>query len=288
MEEIEMEIKDVSFDGLKAIEMSTDKIKLIIVTEVGPRIAFLGRTLDEDNILYWDIEGASKEEWKLYGGHRVWLTRPFADESEDTYASDNEPCFVEITENSVTVTAPVHAFTKLERGIKVEFVNNTQFKVINFIKNAGNMIYSGGVWSPTCINPEGKELHIPLGEENTTWDIVNIVIPRVFAGNTLRLDDPQVTMTEDELVVKSQGQICKRCAMAPKGETYMVWPEKELVFRKKTKYVRGGNYPLGGCNVAVFVGQDNWMGELESFGVESPIRPGETIYNEELWSIESV
>jgi hypothetical protein len=274
-----------TFDGFEAVEISTSQWKMIMVTECGPRIAFLGK-LDGENILYWDKDGASKENWKLYGGHRVWITRPYADESEDTYMEDNAPCEVEIAENSVIATANPHDFTKLSRGIKVEVLSDDTFKVTNIIKNDGSLIYSGGVWSPTCINPEGKKIYVDLGEDDTTWDIVKIIIPRKFAGNEVRINDEQITFTDDQMILTPKGVLTKRCVCAPKGRVYMNWAEKNITFTKQVSYNRNGRYPLDGCNVAVFLGDDNWMAEMETFGEEQVIRPGEIITNEEVWTVK--
>ena len=73
------------FDGAEAYEWISDGWRMVAVSAYGPRIAYLGKE-QGDNLLYWDTApGAERGEWKLRGGHRVWLTRPQADESEDTY-----------------------------------------------------------------------------------------------------------------------------------------------------------------------------------------------------------
>ena len=273
------------FDGLEGYAIQSGNWELIVITECGPRIAFLGEKGGE-NLLYWDKTGVIRGEYHLMGGHRVWISRPMADESEDTYLSDNAECDVKIEGNTITVTSPAHAVHQLERGMKIEADEQEGcFRVTNFVKNCGGLIYSGGVWSPTCIVPDGRVLRIPLGEDDTTWDIVKVIIPRVFAGNTIRLDDPQVTFEGNDMVVRPQGMVCKRCMAAPKGTIEMTWPEKGISFTKTVPYQRFGNYPLDGCNLAVFVGADNWMAEMESFAPEQPIIPGETVEHTETWRL---
>lgn len=281
-----MQIKEVMFDGLPATEIATECWRMIVISQFGPRIAFLGRGGEEENLLYWDQSRPPREEWHLRGGHRVWLTRPYADESEDTYLSDNEPCRVEKLENGLRVTAPPHPMTKLERGMEIRVQDENTFLVTNFIRNTGDFIYSGGVWSPTCICPDGCEIHIPLGEPDSTWDLVKIVIPRKFAGNTVLIQDPQVTCTEEEMVICPQGIVTKRCVCAPQGAIAAYWPNKKIRLTKKVSYVRDGRYPLDGCNIAAFVGASNWMAEIETYGIERSLRPGETMGHEEQWILE--
>ena len=279
-----MNWEKTTFDGLEGYAIISGAWKLIVISECGPRIAFLGET-DGENLLYWDKTGVIRGEYHLMGGHRVWITRPMADESEDTYLSDNAPCEAVIDGNTITVTSPAHPVHQLERGMRIEALEEGCFRVTNFVKNAGGLIYSGGVWSPTCIVPDGRVLRVPLGEDDTTWDIVKVVIPRVFAGNTVRLDDPQVTFEGNDMVVRPAGMVCKRCMAAPKGTIEMTWPEKGITFTKTAAYERFGRYPLDGCNLAVFVGADNWMAEMETFGPEQPIIPGQTVEHTETWRI---
>lgn len=273
-----------TFDGMVGYTITCGLWRMIVITECGPRIAFLGRD-DGRNLLYWNASGVVRHGWRLLGGHRVWLTRPMADESEDAYIPDNDPCQVQVEGRVLTATAPADASRRLERGMRIEATGEGCFTVTNFVRNAGDLIYSGGVWSPTCIAPEGCELRVPLGEADASWDLVTLVIPRVFAGNVVRLDDPQVTFEGSELVLRPQGQVAKRCMAAPQGTVMLVNPKDGVTFTKRVQWQRGASYPLGGCNVAVFAGQDNWMGELETFGIEQPIIPGQTIDNTEVWTI---
>ena len=279
-------ITESIFDGLKAVKVDTGKVKMYIITACGPRIAFLG-TNEEDNILYWAKDAVSRENWQLHGGHRVWITRPYADEAEDAYMEDNDECYYEISENRVIVTSKPHPYFKISRGMDIEILSDTKLRVTNFIKNDGGLIYSGGVWSPTCINPEGKKIIVELGQGDVTWDLVKIVIPRKFAGNTVLINDPQISFTEEQMIVEPKGIVTKRCLCAPQGKLTTTWEEKGLSFVKTSKYKPNAKYPLDGCNVAVFVGENNWMAEMETFGEEQPVIPGQTIYNEEIWEIIS-
>lgn len=280
-----MQINPIVFDGLSGYVLTDDVWRLVVITECGPRIAFLGKK-EGENLLYWQKDGVSRKDWKLRGGHRVWLTRPMADESEDTYLSDNEACEVELLADGLTATAPAHSVHHLERGMTIRWLSIGTFEVTNFVKNAGDLIYSGGVWSPTCVVPDGRVLEIPLGEENVTWDIVKIVIPRVFAGNEAQLEDPQVTFVGNTLRVTPMGGVCKRCVKAVQGRVILRWEKEGICFTKQSPYQRQGQYPLDGCNAAVFVGKDNWMAEMETFGVEQEIIPGQTIENRETWVLE--
>jgi hypothetical protein len=278
-------ITELIYDGLRCVELRTDKVKMIVTTEIGPRIAFYGK-VDGENLLYWDKEGIKYDDWNLYGGHRVWITRPGADESQDTYLADNEECECNIRETGVRITSPINPIMKIRRGMDIEILSNNVIRVTNFITNCGPMLYSGGVWSPTCTKPkEGVKYGIPLGDDSLSWDIVKVIIPRKFAGNTVRIDDPQITFNSNYMLINPMGVVTKRAVYAPQGKIAMTYPKENLTFIKSSECRRDGNYPLGGCNIAVFVGKDNFMVEMETFSEEQTIIPNETIENIETWSL---
>lgn len=276
-------IRKTIYDGFEAVEIATKSIKAVLVYEIGPRIAHFGK-IDGENLLYWNKTEVTRGNWKLYGGHRVWLTRPFADESEDTYIADNDPCNVQIFDNKVIATTIVSETNCLQRGMEIEIVSENELRVRNFVKNCGNLIYSGGVWSPTCINPVGKKMIIPLGDKDASWDVVKIAIPLKFAGNETILQDEQAEFDGNNLIVTPLGRVLKRVCLAKQGKVILDCGNYSFV--KFSKYNKLLKYPFDGCNTAVFVGNNNFMGELETYGGESEICPNETIDNVEIFSIE--
>src|SRR4051812_12738011 len=69
-------VRDVEFAGHAALELIADGIRMIVVHDVGPRIAWFGFT-SRDSLLFWDEpESRARGAWRLYGGHRLWLARP--------------------------------------------------------------------------------------------------------------------------------------------------------------------------------------------------------------------
>jgi hypothetical protein len=279
-----MDIKVTTFDGLGAIEFSTPDVRLVAITELGPRIASFGRPGGE-NLLYWQNDDLGREGWRLLGGHRPWVTRPGADESEDAYAADNEPCTVDQRADGVRITGGVHPFLKTARGLEIEVVNDRTLRVTTFLTNCGPMLYSGGVWSPTCTDPSGgKQYGIPLGDRSQTWDMVKIVIPRTFAGHSSRVNDPQIQFNEEFMIISPEGVETKRMVMAPLGMIAMSWPAEHLSFVKHSAYQPLAQYPFG-CNLAIYVGPDNFMVEMETYGAEQTVQPGQTIQNTETWAL---
>jgi hypothetical protein len=281
-----MKLNTINFNNMGAVEIITEKIRLVIITDIGPRIAFWGRP-EGENLLLWAPGKYTHKKWDLYGGHRVWVTRPMADECEETYLEDNDKCQVQRLDCGWTVTAPENPFNCTQRGITIKVLAENRLEIDNFLVNTGDMLFSGGIWALTCTVP-GKTTRyaVPLGHENL-WDYCKIVMFRRWDGHTGSYNDDQFTFAEDIMYIRPKGKENKRMIQTEKGIIAMHDIERNILFAKKVGYNREGNYPQG-CNLAVYVGPDNFMVEMETMGTETTIKPGEYIHNKEIWVLESV
>ena len=280
-----MKFSESTFNGFKFVEILTSSIRVVVTTNFGPRIVFWGRP-DGENILLWAPGKYFRKKWELLGGHRVWVTRPLADECEETYLEDNHNCEVQCIDCGWTITAPENSYANTRRGITVKLLGENRLEVDNFLINTGEMLYSGGIWALTCTVPDKTTRYgIPLGDDNS-WDYCKIVMFRKWDGHTGGYNDDQFVFNEDIMYIKPKGRENKRMIQADKGIIAMHDPERNILFAKKVKYNREGNYPQG-CNLAVYIGPDNFMVELETMGSEKTIKPNEYIHNKEIWILES-
>jgi len=273
-----------SYEGHSAITLATRGLKMSIITDAGPRIAFFGKPRGR-NLLFWDKQGLGRGEWKLMGGHRVWPTRPGADESEDSYRADNGKCSAESGADSVTVVSAADPVLNVKHGITVRVLSENRIEVESFVENQGPMLYSCGAWALTCSLPgEGTEYGIPLGD-GSDWDCFNLVVFRTWGGgHTSGFDDDQITLTPDMLLVHPKGRETKRMLQAQRGIIAMNAPDCDCTFAKRTGYDRSAAYPLG-CNMAFYVGPKNFMVELETMGPELTLKTGERAVNCETWTL---
>src|SRR3954468_18264193 len=138
-------ISAIQHQGHAGIELVDQTTRLVIVHDVGPRIAWFGQ-LGGASLLFWDELGAqARGAWRLYGGHRLWTTRPDADESEETYAADNDPCRVRELADGVAVTAPPDR-SRIEKTMVVR-ARASGWSIEHRLRNTGDMLWSGGAWA---------------------------------------------------------------------------------------------------------------------------------------------
>jgi hypothetical protein len=283
-------IEMTEFDGFEAVEITTAKARMVIVSGTGPRIASLQIKKGRDwgrNLLFWDFERKyNRKDWALLGGHRVWNTRPGADEAEETYESDTAPCDVRMGKNKVTVTASALTQSLIQKSITVTVVDDMTFTVDNAVENIGEMLWSGGVWALTCTLPGKRSSYgIPLGD-GSAWDVFAIVVPKAWAGHVAKVNDPQISLTEDCLVVNPKGVKAKRMVQAPQGMMGMTDLDEKISFIVETPYEKRAQYPFN-SNVAFFVGPKNFMVEMEHMGAERTVYPGETLHNVQTWALRA-
>lgn len=267
--------------GLDAVEIIDGDLRMIVVHEVGPRIAAFHRT-GHENFLYWDDAGEHRHgEWRLYGGHRVWTTRPGADESEETYAPDNARCTVHDREDGIDVIAPPTA-SRIEKSLLIRPAAHG-WNVVHRIRNVGDFVWAGGAWGLTCTRPTATTRYrIPLDGGSPRWDLFTMVIPRRWAGHTSRLDDSQFAIDDDAITFHASGAESKRMVATPRGVIEMYDPSRGVL--SKRAMPRDGAYPHG-TNLAVYLGPENFMVEIESMSPFATLAPGDELVHVETWTV---
>jgi hypothetical protein len=277
------EVRPTQHAGLDAVEMVEGGVRMVLVHEIGPRIASFG-LLGRASLLYWDEAGAHRHgDFRLYGGHRLWTTRPDADESEETFAPDNAPCAVLEVEGGVEVIAPPTP-SRIEKALRVTARGPT-WTVEHRLRNVGTLLWAGGAWTLTCTLPAAETRYrIPLGGGSPEWDVLTMVIPRRWAGHTSRVDDPQFVLREDAIELRALGDEAKRMVHAPRGVIEMIDEERGLF--TKTATLRSGTYPRD-TNLAVYLGPRAFMVEMESMSPFAALAPGEQLVHTETWTLRA-
>jgi len=126
-------IRRTTFAGLDAIELRTASLRVVALTAKGPRLAFWGRPGGE-NLLLWKPGKYFRGDWELMGGHRLWAARPGADEAEETYATDNQPCAVKVSARGFTVTGALDLAQKTRRGLTVTATADGRITLDHFLR----------------------------------------------------------------------------------------------------------------------------------------------------------
>lgn len=260
--------------------LSNDLVDLIVTTDVGPRIIRFG-FVGEDNEFkeYEDMVGKTGgDEWRLYGGHRLWHA---PEEQPRTYYPDNSPVAVEEHSDFVRVIQPTETTTGIQKEMDIRLLpDEAHAEVTHRLRNDNLWTVELAVWALTVMAQGGRAI-IPLPprgshEESllptnimTLWAYTDLADPRWTWGTRY------VMLRQDPAAEKPQ----KIGLMVPDG--WVAYARDGHLFIKKFSYVPGGHYPDFGCSVETFTNAD--MLEAETLTPLVHLEPGATVEHVEHW-----
>ncbi len=279
-------VRKLRFKNESAVELATSALRLVIVTSRGPRIAHFSRAGGE-SFLMWNPGKYRRDKWDLCGGHRVWLTRPGADESEETYSPDNAACTVELRRDGFTVTTPPDPTNRVVRGLTVRALAADRLELTHFACNSSDMLWSGGLWGLTCTLPTPTTTYVCPLSDGSEWDAASVVFFKKWGGgHTGAYNDPQFSFTDEAMLVRSLGSENKRMMRTGAGILAMHDPVRDVLFAKHVEFSASGKYPLG-CNLAFYTGPASFMVELETQSPFANLKPGESLKHTETWALSA-
>lgn len=279
-------VRKVRFQNESGVELTTSALRLVVVTSRGPRIAHFSRA-GAENLLLWKTGKYQRGKWDLCGGHRVWLTRPGADENEETYSPDNAACAVEFVRHGFTVTTPVDPLNRMVRGLTVRALAADRLELTHFAYNSSDMLWSGGLWGLTCTLPTPTTTYVCPLSDGSEWDSANVVFfKRWGGGHTGAYNDPQFWFSDEALLARSLGAENKRMMRTAAGILAMHDTGRDVLFAKHVAFSPQAQYPLG-CNLAFYTGPGSFMVEMETQSPFVNLRPAESFTHTETWAISA-
>jgi len=273
-----LEIERTEFLGWKdAYRLRLGEAEMVVVTEIGPRILGLS-VAGGPNLLYVDQATAGKgqgdTEWHIYGGARIWV----APESQDTYAPDNSPCEVEVSDGVFTALAPTAERTQLQKRLTVSGQGD-RFVLEMGVTNRGNVLYSGAVWAIACVVPTGA-LAFPWGRGGT-WDQKKICYWNCWMEHTSDVTSSQYRPGPDMFRIVPTGEEGKVGTAAPEG--WIAYCRDEATFIKQHCVIPNANYPDDNCSQQMYTCPD--FIEMETLTPMTIFYPGEEIVHHEVWTV---
>lgn len=150
-----MKIEKIAYSGWQnCYQLSNGRIKLVITSDVGPRIIFCG-FVDGENLFYEHPGQAGTtggDAWKTYGGHRFWCS---PEDKETTYAADNFPVEVQSYPDRARFIAPVE-LTGVQKVIEVSISEERDRAVItHLLINRGSTSIKLAPWALSVMRAGG-------------------------------------------------------------------------------------------------------------------------------------
>lgn len=259
-----------------AYTLILNDMQLVVVTEIGPRIMSL--TVNEgQNVLFNDDSSSFQVgDWRVYGGHRLWISP----ETEACYAPDNHRCEVTVKEDALIVTAPVDPLTHLQKRLEISACNN-RFVLRHVVRNTSQLLYQGGLWTLTCVEPTGT-MFFPWGRPGSVWEMKTVHYWTKWGGaHQANVESAQWKPTNDLFLIEPTGEEGK--VGSPGYEGFIGIARDDCTFIKQFTYIEGAEYPDSGCSLEAYT--STLFLELETLSPLYTFYPGEEYAHEETWFI---
>ncbi len=273
-----LQIEQTEFLGWReAYRLRLGEAAMVVVTEVGPRILSLS-VGDGPNLLFVDQEtagqGQGDADFNVYGGHRVWVSP----ETASTYAPDNASCQVNVSDDGLTVIAPVAPQTGLRKRLTV-LAQDDRFVVEQGVLNTGDAVYPGAVWALTCVVPRGVVV-FPWGRRGS-WDLKKIVYWNKWMGHSSDVNSLQWEPGPDLFNVVPTGEEGKVGSNSPEG--WVALCRDDATFVKSYAWVPNARYPDEDSSLQVYTCAQ--FIEMETLGPLTTFYPGQEVVHREVWTV---
>lgn len=278
-------IEEISYHGWKALRLSTGSVNLILLKDVGPRIIHaslgdegrLGENLFAENET--ERGGCEEVDWKIRGGHRLWLA---PEHPLRTYQPDNSPIESLVKNDSLTTVVlrgNRETVTGMRKSIEVGVLNETTLKVTHHLTNEGAWPVEASAWALTVMKYGGYGVipFLPVGHHPADLLPRHSLIPWSYTD----LGSPLWRFRSSHIGIETKAnQVSQKLGISQYPGWTAYWQEQGT-FAKFSPVQPLKGYPDLGCAYETYA--CDWMLEMETLSPLEQINPGATLSHTEYW-----
>jgi hypothetical protein len=278
-----MIIEKTNYHGwANSYRISNGEVEAIVTGDVGPRVMRYGFVGGQNFFKEFDDQlGRSGEpDWQPRGGHRIWIA---PEDPVKSYAPDNGPIEVDVSDDGVIATEPVEPLTGLEKQIAVHMAAvGSAVEVTHRIRNAGTAPYRLAPWALSMMAQGGHGIHgfPPRGTHPEMLEPTNPLVMWAFTN----LADERWELLQRHLVLRQDRNNSvpqKLGSFNPRTWGAYLLNGELFVKRFEAPGVPSA-YPDFGCSFETFTNAD--FLELETLGPLTTLAPGESLTHTERWT----
>ncbi|MFO7610924.1 MAG: hypothetical protein R6W99_00335 [Clostridia bacterium] len=275
------EVSIVEYGGWKnCYRLQNGLVELIVTGDVGPRVIRYGFIGGENEMC--EVSGqlgkTGGEEWRIYGGHRLWHS---PEGKPRSYFPDNFPCDVSIIENGVCISQPVETTTGIKKDIEITLdPNSSGVTLRHYLANEGMWAVELAAWALTVMAPGGVEV-VPQNQLDT-----DLLPNRMLSlWPYTKLNDPRITWGEKFILLRQDPQNTHAFKFGISNtDGWAAYANHGNLFVKKFIPVEGAIYPdYSGSSYETYT--IDFMLEMETLSPLSKLEPGESIGHVETWQL---
>ncbi|KGM98003.1 hypothetical protein Z968_01380 [Clostridium novyi A str. 4552] len=268
------------------LKINNGLIEVVATLDFGPRIIRFCN-IEKDNMFFEDETFKianngqqfsifdSDEGWKIYGGHRLWVS-PESDPR--TYYPDNKKVEWNNMENGVLLKAQKEKWTNIQKEIELRLdEDKAEVTLVHKITNLGPWSIKCAPWALTVMAPGGKEV-IPQSSRKTG------LLPnrQLVLWPYSKLNDKRLYLGEKYITLKQNKDNEQQFKIGINNELgWIAYFNYNNLFIKKYNHLIDGMYPDFGVSYETYT--NNLMLEMETLGQLQDIEPYKAIEHKEQW-----
>ncbi len=272
----------------KCAVISNGKTEVYVTLDIGPRIIRYA-VCGKENMMWENTElnvtkgGADFDEffykgaeWKIYGGHRMWLS---PESQPRSYYPDNEPVDYEIIDGGIITKPKKQIGNQVRYEITVTMAESGEVTVKHVVINENAFDIECAIWGLSVTDQNGL-LALPITQRNTgllsnrtmsLWPYTKMNDPRVYWGEKF------ITLQQDP------NATCAFKIGLSNEDAYALLYNHNCLMVKKFDYNPNATYPDGGACFEAYT-SNNFL-ESESLGALVKLAPGERTEHNEYWTL---
>jgi len=262
------------------VRLANDLVEVIVTTDVGPRIIRFGFVNQPNEFaeLAQDLGRTGGEDFRLYGGHRLWHSPEVIPR---TYHPDNEPVAIETHPDFVRVIQPVEKSTGITKEMDIRVAAELAWvRVTHRLYNNNVWTVRLAPWALSMMAPRGVCV-MPLPPRGyqpdnllrvstiTLWGFTDMADPRWTWGSRY------IMLRQDPTMRTAQ----KVGLMTPEG--WIAYARSGHLLIKRAAYLPTACYSDLGCCLETYTDAD--FLEVETLGPLADLEPGTGVEHTEDW-----
>ena len=260
--------------------LANGEVELCVTTDVGPRVIHFGFVGGPNEFAVFEDQAGlvGGDEWRIYGGHRLWHS---PEAKPRSYFPDNDPVEATEIDGGLRLTPPVETTTGIQKQIDLSLdPEEARVRLVHRLRNDGMWSVELAAWALSVMAPGGMGMvpH-PQGDPEallpnrvlTLWPYTDMEDARVRWGTKL------IRIRQDSGAEKP----VKIGLSATDG--WAAYLHEDRLFLKQFDYAEGAAYPDSGCSVEIYTNSD--MMEVETVGPLTRLDPGDELEHVETWQL---
>lgn len=263
--------------------LSNDSVDLIVSGGFGPRVLRFGYAGGDNTFSeqYAQARGLSDNEFKLYGGHRLWHA---PEDPKRTYVPDNSPIEVSYSGGVLSVIMAAEPVAQIEKAIDIALdPTGPRAIVTHTLTNRSVWDVDTAAWALSVMPPGGTAV-LPLPARAPHGPDSLLPTHHFVFWSYTDLSDRRWSFAPRALLLHGDptNQVAQKIGV-PVSEGWLAYWRGGITFIKRFDHQFGVVYPDEGSSAELFT--NGQFLELETLGPVVKLRPGESVEHIETWEL---